>query len=238
MWKIRPNLTVNYGLAWNAQTGFYNSQLAKPELLAPILGSGPGNLGPTVNNLHEFQPALGFAWSPGKSQKWVVRGGAGIYWDSTPGYYKLREAAALGPPGAARNTLSASAFTNIYPGIYNLSAGGVPVPVGAALPINALTNMPVGAFEDLVNAELPAVSAVLAPSNFPRSGPFPYDELQYEHQGVELYPTHNPMARSYQTSIGVQRELPFGMVLTADYARRVGENISLGEVDQNLLHSV
>ena len=158
----------------------------------------------------------------------------GIYWDSTPGYYKLREAAALGPPGAARNTLSASAFTNIYPGIYNLSAGGVPVPVGAALPINALTNMPVGAFEALVNAELPAVSAVLAPSNFPRSGPFPYDELQYEHQGVELYPTHNPMARSYQTSIGVQRELPFGMVLTADYARRVGENVSLGEVDQNL----
>ena len=23
VWKVRPNLTVNYGLAWNAQTGFY-----------------------------------------------------------------------------------------------------------------------------------------------------------------------------------------------------------------------
>jgi hypothetical protein len=234
VWKIRPNLTFNYGLAWNAQTGFYNSQLPKPQLLAPILGSGPNNLGPTVNNLKEFQPAVGFAWSPGKSQKWVIRGGAGIYWDSTPGYYKLREAAALGPPGSARNTLSASAFTNTIPGIINFSAGGIPIPVGAPLPINALTNMTVGQFMGIVNSELPTVTALLSPSNPPTSGPFPFDELQYEHQGVEIYPTHYPLARSYQTSIGVQRELPGGMVLTADWARRQGENVSLGEVDQNL----
>jgi hypothetical protein len=234
VWKIRPNFTINYGLAWNAQTGFYNSQLAKPALLAPILGTGSNNLGPTVNNLKEFQPAVGFAWSPGRSQKWVIRGGAGIYWDSTPGYYKLREAAALGPPGAARDTLSASAFTNIYPGILNFSAGGVPIPIGGVLPINALTNMTVGQFENLVNQELPAVTALLAPANYPRSGPFPYSELQYEHQGVEIYPTHYPLARSYQTSLGVQRDLGWGMVLTADWARRQGENLSLGEVDQNL----
>lgn len=234
VWKIRPNLTVNYGLAWNAQTGFFNSQLPKPALLAPILGTGSYNLGPTVNDTREFQPAVGFAWSPGKSQKWVIRGGAGIYWDSTPGYYKLREAAALGPPGAARNTLSASAFTNIYPGMFNLSAGGTPIPIGAPLPLNALTNMTVGLFENLVNTELPAVEALLAPPNFPRTGSFPYSEIQYEHQGVEIYPTHYPMARSYQTSIGVQRELPWGMVVTADWARRRGENINLGEVDQNL----
>ena len=236
VWKIRPNFTFNYGLAWNAQTGFFNSQLSKPALLAPILGTGTNNLGPTVNNLTEFQPALGFAWSPGKSQKWVIRGGAGIYWDSTPGYYKLREAAALGPPGAARNTLSASAFTNIYPGIINFSAGGVPVPVGAPLPVNALTNMTVGLFQNLVNTELPAVSALLSPLNFPRSGPFPYSEIQYEHQGVEIYPTHYPFARSYQTSIGVQRELPWGMVLTADWALRQGEHLSLGEIDENLFN--
>jgi len=234
VWKVKSNLTVNYGLAWNAQTGFFNSQLPKPALLSPILGTGSNNLGPTVNDTKEFQPAIGFAWSPGKSQKWVIRGGAGIYWDSTPGYYKLREAAALGPPGSARNTLGASAFTNIYPGIYNLSTGGTPIPVGAPIPINALTNMTVGLFENLVKTELPAVSAVLAPPNPPRSGPFPLAEIQYEHQGVEIYPTHYPMARSYQTSIGVQRELPWGMVVTADYARRVGINVSLGEIDQNL----
>ena len=60
VWKVRENLTVNYGLAWNAQIGFYNSDLPKPQLLAPILGTGSNNLGPTVNNTKEFQPALRF----------------------------------------------------------------------------------------------------------------------------------------------------------------------------------
>ncbi|HLG96014.1 MAG TPA: carboxypeptidase regulatory-like domain-containing protein [Bryobacteraceae bacterium] len=233
VWKIRPNFTFNYGLAWNAQTGFYNSDLPKPALLAPILGTGSNNLGPTVNNLREFQPAVGFAWSPGKSQKWVIRGGGGIYWDSTPGYYKLREASVIGPPGSARSTLAASAFTNIYPGIINLGTGQ-PIGVGQALPLSALTNMTIGQFINLVNQELPSVTAILAPQNPPRSGPFPYPNLDYAHQGVEMYPTHFPLARSYQTNLGVQRDLGRGYVITADWARRQGENVSLGEVDQNL----
>jgi carboxypeptidase family protein len=40
-WKISSKLTLNYGLAWNAQKGFYNSNLPKPQYLAPILGTGP-----------------------------------------------------------------------------------------------------------------------------------------------------------------------------------------------------
>jgi hypothetical protein len=234
VWKIRPNLTVNYGLAWNAQTGFYNHDLPKPALLSPIVGTGSDNLGPTANNLREFQPALGFAWSPGKSQKWVIRGGAGIYWDSTPGYYKLREASVIGPPGSARSTLAASAFTNIYPGILNFNLGGAPIPIGAALPLSALTNMTIGQFMNLVSQELPSVTAILAPPNPPRSGAFPYPNLNYAKQGVEIYPTHFPLARSYQTSIGIQHDLGHGMVINADWARRQGENVSLGEVDQNL----
>ena len=252
VWKIRPNFTFNYGLAWNAQTGFYNSDLPKPQLLTPILGTGSDNLGATVNNLREFQPALGFAWSPGKSQKWVIRGGAGIYWDSTPGYYKLREASVIGPPGSARSTLAASAFTNNIPGPFNgsgvLVIGGSPstcpipglpcsvLPLGAALPLGALTTMTVGQFTNLVQQELPGVAAILAPPNPPRSGAFPYPNLNYAKQGVELYPTHFPLARSYQTSIGIQRDIGHGMVVTADWARRQGENVSLSEVDWNLFN--
>jgi hypothetical protein len=234
VWKLRPNFTVNYGLAWNAQTGFYNTFLSKPALLAPILGSN--NLGPTNNNLNEFQPAIGFAWSPGKSQKWVIRGGGGIYWDSTPGYYKLREASLLGPPGSGRTTLAASAFTNIYPGIVQFPSGTV-LPVGAPLPLGALTTMTVGQFTNLVAQELPSVTAILAPGNPPRSGPFPFSTLDYAKQGVEMYPGGGfPLARSYQTSLGIQRDVGYGMVVTADWARRQGENVSLGEVDLNLFN--
>jgi hypothetical protein len=42
------------------------------------------------------------------------------------------------------------------------------------------------------------------------------------------------LPRSYQTSIGVQHELPWGMVAQVDYVRRLGINVSLGEVDLNL----
>ncbi len=232
-WKISSKLTLNYGLAWNAQKGFYNSNLPKPQFLAPILGTGPDNLGPTVNNTKEFQPALGFAWNPFHDNKTVIRGGAGIYWDSTPGYYKLREAPVIGPVGNGRSTLAASAFTNIYPGMFDFSTQS-PIPVGATLPIGHLTTMTVGQFVNLVNQELPAIQAVLAPSNPQRSGPYTVSGIDIAKQGVEIYPTHFPLARSYQTSLGVQHDLGRGMVLTVDWARRQGENVSLGEVDMNL----
>jgi hypothetical protein len=231
-WKLRPNLTVNMGVAWNAQVGFYNAFLPKPQYLAPLIGGG-SNLDPTKNNLHEFQPAIGFAWSPGKSQKWVIRGGAGIYWDGTPGYYKLREAASIGPPGTASNTLSATSFTNIYPGILDFSLGGVPIPVGANLPIGHLTNMTVGEFYNLVEQELPSIEKIVSPVPAQRSGPISVTGIDLVKQGVELYPHDFPLPRSYQTSIGVQHELPWGLVATADYVRRVGVNVSLGEIDLN-----
>jgi hypothetical protein len=245
VWKIKSNFTFNYGLAWNAQTGFYPKGVNLPQYLAPILGAN--NLGETKDNTKEFQPAFGFAWSPFKNNKTVIRGGAGIYWDSTPGYYKLRSAASIDPPGAARNTLAASAFTNNIPGLIGFYAGSTPcpvpgfpasactvIPVGAPLPLSALTTMTVGQFTNLVAQELPSVAAILSPPNPQRSGPFPYPNINYAKQGVEIYPEHFPLARSYQTSIGVQHDLGHGTVLSADWARRQGENVSLGEIDQNL----
>jgi len=248
VWKVSSKLTFNYGLGWNAQTGFYPQGVNLPQYLAPILGAN--NLSQTRNNLKEFQPAGGFAWSPFKDNKTVIRGGAGIYWDSTPGYYKLRAAASIYPPGAARNTLAASAFTNDIAGPFGgsgvLALGGststcpIPglpcsvLPMGAPIPLNALTTMTVGQFENLVNAELPSVEAVLSPVNPQRSGPFPYPNINYAKQGVEIYPENYPLARSYQTSLGVQREVGHDIVISADWARRQGENVALGEIDQNL----
>jgi hypothetical protein len=58
--------------------------------------------------------------------------------------------------------------------------------------------------------------------------------IDLSKQGVEIYPEHNPLARSYQTSIGIQHEMGHGVVVQADYARRQGVNVSLGEVDDNL----
>jgi hypothetical protein len=57
--------------------------------------------------------------------------------------------------------------------------------------------------------------------------------IQVTKQGVELYPADFPLLHSYQTSLGVQRELPNNMVITVDWARRQGVHNNLGEQDMN-----
>ena len=231
-WKIKPNLTVNYGLGWNGQTGWYGVGYNFPQYLAPIFGD---QLNPTADNLREFQPEFGFAWSPFKNNKTVIRGGGGIYWDSTPGYFKLREASVIGPPGNGRSTLSASEFV-VPPGasIFDFNTGKFLAP-GTPLPLAPqFTNLTVGEFVQIVNQELPNIEAQLAPPNPQTSGGYTVSGIDINKSGVEIYPpNHYPLSRSYQTSLGIQQDLGHDFVLTADWARRQGENVSQGEVDMN-----
>jgi hypothetical protein len=226
-WKLRPNLTLNYGLAWNAQTGYY-TPLPESPFLAPILGAN--NLGVTPNNVKEFSPAVGFAWSPGKSGKTVIRGGSGIYWDSPPGYYHNRTPAANGPLGDGRATLTTQAFTNIFPGI---TANFAPLPIGAPIPVGALTNMTLGQWDQIYNQQIGAITAKLSPTP-PTSGAFTVTGIDVSKSAIEIFPPKYPIARSYQINVGVQRELGHEMVLTADYAMRQGENVSQSDLDYNL----
>src|SRR5262249_27037506 len=57
--------------------------------------------------------------------------------------------------------------------------------------------------------------------------------IQFNKSAAQLYPSKYPVQHSYQMNIGVQRELRQGMVLTADYVRRVFVNTLLGEIDYN-----
>jgi hypothetical protein len=228
-WKIKPNFTLNYGLAWNAQTGYF-TPLNESPFLAPILGSN--NLGKTPNAYKEFQPIVGFAWSPGKSNKTVIRAGGGIYWDSPPGYYHNRTYASNGPVGDGRATLSSQAFTNIYPGILNLGTGQ-PLPVGAPIPVGALTTMTLRQFDNIYQQQIGAITQKLAPTP-PTSGPYTVTGIDVAKSGIEIFPPQYPIARSYQVNAGIQRDLGHNMVITADYALRQGENVSQGELDWNL----
>jgi hypothetical protein len=228
-WKIKPNLTLNYGLAWNAQKGYF-TPIPESPFLAPILGAN--NLGVTPNAYKEFQPIVGLAWSPGKGNKTVIRAGGGIYWDSPPGYYHNRTYASNGPVGDGRATLSSQAFTNIFPGIINLGTGQ-PLPVGAPIPVGALTTMTLRQFDQIYQQQIGGITAKLAPTP-PTSGPFTVTGIDVSKSGIEIFPPQYPIARSYQVNVGVQRDLGHNMVLTADYAMRQGENVSQGELDWNL----
>ena len=87
-WRVRPNLTLNYGLRWEGQ---YNPtpEATNTGLLSKVQGFRfpSGHLAdPTViaDNAKQFGPRLGFAWDPWSDGKTVVRGYAGLYFARTP----------------------------------------------------------------------------------------------------------------------------------------------------------
>jgi hypothetical protein len=228
-WKIRPNFTLNYGLGWEFESTLVNRDLTKPAYLAPIYGS---NLSASQNNYHNFEPALGFAWNVGKDNKTVVRGGAGIYYDTESLYRRLQERSIIGPVGNGRIQFQSSGLKNTFPGIFYLSGQGVPTPVavGDPLPFAQLTNLTLGQFLQIYNQQFPALQATLAPKNL---NDLSVRNIQLSKQGAQLYPLNYPMQRSYQMSLGVQREVTGSLVISADFVRRVFVNTLIGELDQN-----
>lgn len=232
-WKATSNLTINAALRYSFETGLWYTNLPYPKFLSPITGliNVGNNLAPATVPKDHFAPQFGFAYSLGKDKKTVIRGGAGMFWDTEPLWHHFREAAALGPLGDGRSTLTASSLTNTFPGIVNLSTGAS-LAVGAPLPLNTLTNMTLAQFIQIENQELPGLNAQLAPTP-PLSGPYTVSGIDVAKGGVEIHEPNFPIMHSYQTSIGVQRDLGHGYVLTADWARRLYINVDMGEYDLN-----
>ncbi|HKX28169.1 MAG TPA: hypothetical protein VJ302_10775, partial [Blastocatellia bacterium] len=232
-WKVRPSFTLNYGLSWNYDSKLVNRDLDKPPYLAPLYGS---DLSPTGDNRHNFSPALGFAWSVGRDNKTVVRGGAGIYWESELLYRRLGERALIGPAGNGRVQVPSSSFVNLFPGIVNFGAidpaTGLPqsVPVGANLPSGTITNLTLGQFMQIYDSQIGLFQQALSQADLTDLS---VRGIQLNKAGQQLYPREYPNQRSYQMSIGFQRELRHDMVLSVDYVRRVFVNTLLGAIDYN-----
>ena len=86
-WRVRSNLTINFGLRYEAQImpqpDTSNTAVTNAVLNATL---PLGNVDPRVihSQKNQWGPRGGFAWDPWNNGKGVIRGYAGIYYAATP----------------------------------------------------------------------------------------------------------------------------------------------------------
>ncbi len=109
-WQARSNLTLNYGLRWEAQI--------LPDVTVPPASTAYGFAlsdprFPSDGTLHspkkEFQPRVGFAWDASKNGKSVLRGSYGIYYARQN---MLSQVGSITTNGVQQQTIAGGLFAN------------------------------------------------------------------------------------------------------------------------------
>ena len=134
-WKVSSNLTLNYGLRWEAQIEpdpiTSPSQVFFKDLIGKTVTNARGTFtfpsdGTIPSDKKMFQPRLGFAWDVSGDGLTVVRASTGLYYARIPGL-NLASARStngsigqtlFGPPPPYGQLLPAPAGTPNHPGVF------------------------------------------------------------------------------------------------------------------------
>ncbi len=220
-WKIRPNLTMIYGLRYARDTGRTDSDLPGfPQLDALIPGTGGPVHQPNLN----FAPQIGFAWDPKGDGKTVFRIGAGLFYENVIFNNVLFDRPLRLPSGAFLATPTACLFGSAQP--ISVPAGTVTIPANLCNETIGQAAAGIAAFQTQYQALNP----------FSLSTPNPNYLVTQLKNGVNLpvglFAPDYKTPRSLQMNAGFQRELHPGTVLTVDFLRNITTHTLLG-IDTN-----
>jgi len=222
VWKIKPNLTLTYGLRYDRDTGRTDSDLpAIPAINAAFPGLG----NPVQQANLNFAPQVGIAWDPMRNGKTVIRAGAGLYYENVIFNNVLFDRPLR---------LATGAFNQVTLACLNGSALGVPVNTGTVTPSGICGNA-IGSVAPQILSFWNQVKAG-NPTDLHAPNPNFIGTLLSEglgsNGGVGLFAPDYKTPRSLQINAGIQREIRHGMVFSADYLRNVETRTLIG-VDEN-----
>jgi carboxypeptidase family protein len=232
-WLARPGFTFSYGLAYQYESNLANHDLTRPELLRAIVG----DLGNAPKDKNNFAPSVGFAWDVKNDGKTVVRGGAGMYYDTVLFVTRLLERPLLGPAGDGRLSVPSAFFSNqtAFPAFPSLpgplaqvTAIGRAINPALGTSLNFVGNLPgnvtlptrfTGAnFLSTLNTQVPALQNVLA-----AGAAQGFSSVQFVKAAAlpaTLLDPNLETPYSEQFTIGFQRQLPYNMAVSADFVMR------------------
>lgn len=222
-WKFRPNLTLTYGLGWQVNTpqnDIFNGGVAvnayrpgEQSTVYPTAPPGllfPGDAGISTStygySLRHFAPRVGFAWSPGSSRKWSVRGGFGIY------YNQVEENVTL-------ENLQAPPFS-----LTSLGAGDIGASVDFANPFTGYT-----AQRDPNSGVITGVTATTIANKFPYAPPARgstnVDFTAHYPLMLNVFNRNFTTPSAYNYNLTVQRELPAETLAQIGYVGHQGRHL-------------
>jgi hypothetical protein len=128
-WQVSQRLTLNFGLRYMVQTSWKerdraqaNLDFATGKLVIPgdkfppqtqqrlvnayPITTAPGEVLETDKN--NFAPRIGFAFRPFKNSRTVIRGGAGLYYNTLPVFIGFRQMGLTNPPFLLSETFEAA----------------------------------------------------------------------------------------------------------------------------------
>ncbi len=203
-WKVRPNLTLNYGVRYVRDTGRTDSDIAP----IPVLNQFGAGLGNRVRQPNDsFAPQLGFAWDTGKNGKTVIRAGIGLFYENSIWNNNLFDR-----PGRLQQGL--------FLGFQDDTA--------------AFAGKPIGTVASQIIADQQAYQAQTLAAGPASNGSYIGTTLTDAIDGTstELFAPNYRTPRSVQMNIGIQHEIRRGTLLTVDYLRNVATH-NLLSVDTN-----